>query len=71
MVIGKHSGSNALVHKFNEQFNIALDADTANQLLESVRSTAVELKRPLFDKELILLHKGLTNGSQEWDDSPW
>ncbi|MBC7249587.1 MAG: homoaconitate hydratase [Anaerolineae bacterium] len=62
MIIGKHSGSKALMHKFAGEFGIELDADTANHLLERVREAAVELKRPLFDKELMLLYKELTNG---------
>lgn len=59
IVIGKHSGSNALVHKFGTEFGIELDGDKANMLLERVRSTAVELKRPLFTKELMLLYEEL------------
>jgi len=62
MIIGKHSGSKALMHKFAGEFGIELDTDTANHLLERVREAAVELKRPLFDKELMLLYKELTNG---------
>jgi homocitrate synthase NifV len=62
IIIGKHSGSKALIHKFNVEFGIELDAGTANRLLERVRATAVELKRPLFDKELMLLYKELNSG---------
>jgi homocitrate synthase NifV len=62
IIIGKHSGSKALIHKFNVEFGIELDADTASRLLERVRATAVELKRLLFDKELMLLYKELTSG---------
>jgi homocitrate synthase NifV len=58
-VIGKHSGSAALVHKFRGEFGIDLDAEAANHLLERVRATAVELKRPLFTKELMLLYQEL------------
>jgi homocitrate synthase NifV len=64
IVIGKHSGSKALIHKFGVEFGIELDADTANMLLERVRATAVELKRPLFDKELMLLYKELIIGAR-------
>ena len=71
VIIGKHSGTSSLIHKFDEQFGIELDADMANDLLERVRAAAVELKRPLFDKELILLYNEVTNGSKEWRDSPW
>ncbi len=63
LIIGKHSGSKALVHKFKEEFGVELDPDTADRLLALVRATAVELKRPLFDKELSLLYEGLIAGS--------
>jgi homocitrate synthase NifV len=63
IVIGKHSGSAALVHKFRGEFGIDLDSSTAAALLERVRSTAVELKRPLFTKELMLLYNELGRGS--------
>jgi len=64
IVVGKHSGSSALVHKFKGQFGIELDEDTASRLLERVRATAVELKRPLFSKELMLLYQELQGGSE-------
>jgi homocitrate synthase NifV len=60
IVIGKHSGTHALIHKFRAEFGIELDADTAARMLGRVREMAVELKRPLFDKELILLYRELT-----------
>ena len=59
IVIGKHSGTGALVHKFSGQFGIELDDAAARALLQKVRSTAVELKRPLFTKELMLLYEEL------------
>jgi len=62
IVIGKHSGTHALIHKFRAEFGIDLDADTATRMLERVRAMAVELKRPLFDKELILLYRELARG---------
>jgi homocitrate synthase NifV len=71
MIIGKHSGSKAIIHKFEDEFGVEIDADTASQLLERVRSTAVELKRPLFDKELMLLYQELTGEVEEWVDKPW
>ena len=57
IIIGKHSGSKAIMHKFSAEFGIELEQDTARDLLERVRSMAVELKRPLFSKELMLLYK--------------
>jgi homocitrate synthase NifV len=64
IVIGKHSGSSALIHKFRGQFGIELDAETASRLLERVRATAVELKRPLFAKELMVLYNELDLGAK-------
>ncbi len=71
MIIGKHSGSKALIHKFEGEFGMPLDAETATKLLERVRATAVELKRSLFDKEIILLYQELTGETTKWGDSPW
>lgn len=62
MIIGKHSGTKALMHKFSVEFGIQLSPSMANSLLEQVRAAAVELKRPLFDKELLLLFKELSGG---------
>jgi homocitrate synthase NifV len=59
IIIGKHSGSKALMHKFRAEFGIDLDGETAQALLKQVRATAVELKRPLFSKELMLLYEEL------------
>jgi len=71
VIIGKHSGSKALIHKFKGEFGVELDQETAAELLKRVRATAVELKRPLFDKELMLLYEELTIGAQGWGDAPW
>ncbi len=57
IVIGKHSGTKALIHKFSGQFGIDLDEETAQALLAKVRAAAIELKRPLFTKELMLLYE--------------
>ncbi len=56
IVIGKHSGTHALVRKFSE-YGIQLTEEEATELLKSVRALAVELKRPLFDKELMYLYQ--------------
>jgi len=55
IVIGKHSGTHALIRKFQE-YGIALSEEDAQELLKKVRALAVELKRPLFDKELMYLY---------------
>ena len=54
IVIGKHSGSAAIIHKFQE-FGIELDSAAAAYILAQVRTLAVNLKRTIFDKELIYL----------------
>jgi homocitrate synthase NifV len=54
IIIGKHSGSASIIKKFQE-FGITVNQEQGAILLEKVRKLAVELKRPLFDKELVQL----------------
>ncbi|MDF9407249.1 MAG: 2-isopropylmalate synthase [Pelotomaculum sp. PtaB.Bin013] len=56
IVIGKHSGSAALRSKFAE-YGIILTEHQAQELLPSIRSHAVSMKRPLFDKELVYFYE--------------
>lgn len=56
IVIGKHSGSRAILMKFTE-YGIELTQDEADCLLEQVRKKAVQVKRALFDKELVQLYQ--------------
>jgi homocitrate synthase NifV len=56
IVVGKHSGSRTLEMKFSE-YGIPLSREHAVALLPHVRTKAVELKRPLFDKELVELFR--------------
>ncbi|HEX3016007.1 MAG TPA: homocitrate synthase [Desulfobacteria bacterium] len=56
IVIGKHSGTAAIVAKFKE-YGRELTHDEAAELLPRVKAMAVELKRSLFDKELIYLYE--------------
>jgi homocitrate synthase NifV len=56
LVVGKHSGSHTILHKFKE-FGIDLTANEANDLLSLARSMSVDLKRPLFEKELMYIYK--------------
>lgn len=60
IVIGKHSGTAAIQAKFNE-YGITLTKEEANAILERVRVAAVELKRPLFDKELAYIYEDYQN----------
>jgi len=56
IVIGKHSGTAAIQAKFQE-YGITLTKEEANDILARVRVAAVELKRPLFDKELAYIYE--------------
>lgn len=54
IVVGKHSGTHAIVAKFRE-YEIELSPEEAEEMLRRVRAVAVNLKRSLFDKELVHL----------------
>ena len=56
IVIGKHSGSRAVYRKFQE-FGLELTQEDCDGVLALVRKTAVELKRALFDKELMYIYQ--------------
>ncbi len=56
IVIGKHSGTASVVNKFAE-YGHHLNDEEAAIMLEKIRSSAVKLKRTLFDKELIYLYE--------------
>lgn len=55
LVIGKHSGSHSILAKFRE-YGIELTAEQAQEILSDVRQMAIELKRALFDKELMYIY---------------
>ncbi|MBI5230714.1 MAG: homocitrate synthase [Coriobacteriales bacterium] len=55
IVIGKHSGSKALWLKFQE-YGMDLSQEQAAELLPAVRQMSIELKRSLFDKELLYIY---------------
>ena len=55
IVVGKHSGSKAIQLKFHE-YGIDMSGPEAAELLPRVRSAAIELKRSLFDKELLYIY---------------
>lgn len=56
IVIGKHSGTKALIAKFLE-YGIHLTPEDAKLLLPKVREVSVTLKRALFDKELVYVYE--------------
>ncbi len=55
LVVGKHSGSHTILHKFKE-FDIELTDKQANDILGLARSMSIDLKRHLFDKELMYIY---------------
>jgi len=63
IVVGKHSGSHTILHKFKE-FEIDLTDKEANEILAMARSMSVDLKRPLFDKELMYIYKDYRENKQ-------
>jgi homocitrate synthase NifV len=56
IVIGKHSGSHSIKAKF-EEYGHHLTDQEAEDILAEVKKAAVELKRPLFDKELVFIYE--------------
>ncbi|MCF8009946.1 MAG: homocitrate synthase [Clostridiales bacterium] len=63
IMVGKHSGSAALKNKYAE-FGIRLTEHQANELLPTIRSHTVSLKRPLFDKELMYIFEDYYGGKK-------
>jgi homocitrate synthase NifV len=64
LVVGKHSGSHTILHKFKE-FDIDLTDKQANEILSLAREMSVDLKRPLFDKELMYIYREYTKKGRE------
>jgi len=62
LVIGKHSGSKMVKFKFQE-FGITLSDEEANEILARARRMAVEVKRSLFDKELMYIYNDYRRGN--------
>jgi homocitrate synthase NifV len=56
LVVGKHSGTRTIYRKFQE-FGLELSREDCAAILEMVRRTAIELKRALFDKELMYIYR--------------
>ena len=59
IVVGKHSGSRTIEMKFGE-YGIEISREDASAMLPLVRSKAVQLKRPLFDKELVEIYNEMS-----------
>jgi len=62
LVIGKHSGSKMVKFKFAE-FGIQLTDEEASEILARARRMAVEVKRSLFDKELMYIYSDYRRGN--------
>lgn len=58
LVVGKHSGSHTIYYKFKE-FGIELSPEESAEILALAREMAVDLKRALFDKELMYIYRDL------------
>jgi len=56
IVIGKHSGSRAIMAKFKE-YGSEITQEEADCVLVKVREKALDVKRALFDKELVQLYQ--------------
>ncbi|MFO7928250.1 MAG: homocitrate synthase family protein [Candidatus Humimicrobiaceae bacterium] len=67
LIVGKHSGSHTILHKFKE-FGIDLTDKEANEILSKARSMAVDLKRTLFDKELMYIYNEYKKQKQEKEE---
>ncbi|MBI2864522.1 MAG: homoaconitate hydratase [Chloroflexi bacterium] len=65
ILVGKHSGSHTVSFKFSREFGIDLPTETAHAILARARHMAVTLKRPLFDKELMLIYNELNGEGGE------
>lgn len=64
LVVGKHSGSHTILHKFKE-YDIDLTDKEANDILALTRAMSVDLKRPLFDKELMYIYNEYKSKSKK------
>lgn len=64
LVVGKHSGSRTIQHKFKE-FGIDLSDHEANEILALARDMSVELKRSLFEKELMYIYQDFVGANEQ------
>lgn len=59
IVIGKHSGTASIKAKFSHEYGIEITEEEASEMLTRVRAFAVDMKRTLFDKELMYLYQDM------------
>ena len=58
IVIGKHSGTASIKSKFKE-YGREISDEQAQEILKQVRALAIDMKRSLFDKEIIYIYTDL------------
>jgi len=63
-VIKNPKNYEAILHKFKE-YDIELTDKEANDILAMTRTMSVDLKRPLFDKELMYIYKEYKSKKEE------
>jgi homocitrate synthase NifV len=59
IVIGKHSGTAAIKYKFLNEYGKLISDEEAEEMLKRVRALAVDMKRSLFDKELVYIYEDM------------
>jgi homocitrate synthase NifV len=65
ILIGKHSGTHSIQFKFRNEFGIELSSELARDILTRAQAIAVQRKRALFDKELMLIYEDVCRRSPE------
>jgi homocitrate synthase NifV len=59
IVIGKHSGTASIKAKFLLEYGKEMKEEEAVEMLSRVRALAVDMKRSLFDKELVYIYEDM------------
>jgi homocitrate synthase NifV len=59
IVIGKHSGSAAIRSKFVKEYGLEFPEPIIQEVLKRARQMSIDLKRSLFDKELMVIYEEL------------
>lgn len=65
IVIGKHSGTASIKAKFHNEYGKEISEEEANEMLKRVRALAVDMKRSLFDKELVYIYSDMMKQKQK------
>ena len=66
IVIGKHSGSAAIRSKFLNEYGLELPEPIIQEVLKRARQMSIDLKRSLFDKELMVIYEKIEGRSKKW-----